>query len=85
MTRDEAIRCFCQWFDDGCVGNLVMFRSPRSSHVDCVIEETIKLREFAKEDQKLVLSVFDILDSEKVEMFRDKFGNPDRVKVIRRG
>lgn len=84
MTRKEAIECFTKWFDAGCVGNLTYYRSPRAAHVDAVIEETIKLREFSNDDRHKVEDVFEILSSEKVEMYRDGNGYPDRVKVVRR-
>jgi hypothetical protein len=84
MTRSEAIKCFEKWFDDGCVGNLTYFRSPRAASVDAVIEETIKLREFSDDDRRKVEDVFNVLSSEKVEMYRDRDGYPDRVKVVRR-
>ena len=84
MTRTEAIECFTRWFDNDCVGNITFFRSPRAKHVDAVVEETIKMREFSREDVELVNGVFDALQSEKMEFYRDKDGYPDRVKVIRR-
>ena len=84
MTRSEAILCFEKWFDNGCVGNITYYRSPRAASVDAVIEETIKLGEFSSTDRKKVEDVFEVLSSEKVEMYRDRNGYPDRVKVVRR-
>jgi hypothetical protein len=84
MTRDEAIACLAQWFDDNCVGNITFFRSPRANHADAVVEETIKLREFSRPDREAVEAVFDAFESEKMEFYRDREGYPDRIKVIRR-
>jgi hypothetical protein len=85
MTRDEAVRCFCNWFDDGCVGNIMFYRSPRANNVDCVVEETIKLREFEAAERGDVERVFNVLQAERIELYRNGTGEPDRVKVIRRG
>lgn len=84
MTRKEAVEHFCQWFDDGCIGNVFYFRAPRASRVDSVIEETVKLKEFDAETRSAVEQVFDLLDAEKMEFFRGKDGYPDRVKFTRR-
>lgn len=84
MTRNEAIECFRRWIDDGCVGNIRFFRAPRANHVDAVVEETIKMREFSEEDKNQITLVFDALESEKMEFYRDKDGYPDRVKIVRR-
>ena len=72
------------WYSDGAVGNLTVFRAPRSRSVDVICEEVIKLREMDRETQAAVNKVFDLFQSEKVEMFLDKNGYPDRVKVVRR-
>jgi hypothetical protein len=84
MTRKEAVEHFCQWFDDGCIGNVFYFRSPRAAHVDSVVEETVKLKEFDMATRDAVERVFDLLDAEKMEFFRNRDGNPDRVKFTRR-
>jgi len=74
-----------QWFADGGVGNLVVFRSPRSQFVDCIYEETIKLFELDRDARALVEAVFEFFDAEKMEFYRNSDGDPDRVKVTRRG
>ena len=84
MTRDEGVKALTDWFDDGCVGNITFFRSPFNRSMDAVIEETIKLREMDNDTEDVVRSVFHRLDSEKVTLYKDKHGQPDRVKVIRR-
>jgi hypothetical protein len=73
-----------QWHNNDCVGNLTIFRAPRSEMVDVVGEQVIKLREMDQEAHDAVCKVFDLFDSERVELFRDKEGYPDRIKIIRR-
>lgn len=72
------------WYDDGCVGYITVFRAPRSKNVDMVGETVIKLYEMDKPTQDAVRHVFDLFDGEKIEFFRDKDKNPDRIKVTRR-
>lgn len=84
-TIDEQIEDLRDWFDDGCVGNMTIFRSPRAKHVDSIIEETIKLGEMDTPTRALVEQVFELFDTERMEFFRDKDGYPDRVKIVRRG
>ena len=83
-TLEQGLESIRSWYRDECVGNLVIFRAPRSQNIDIVGEQTVKLREMDKETQAAVWKVFDLFDSERVELFRDKDGRPDRVKVIRR-
>ena len=83
-TLDEMIREIEDWFDDGGVGNILIFRSPHANHVDRVYEETIKLHEMDTPTRALVEQVFELFDSERMEFFRDKQGYPDRVKITRR-
>ena len=84
-TIEEQMAEVREWFDDGCVGNLLIFRSPHANHVDSIIEETIKLHELDTPTRALVEQVFELFDSERMEFYRDKDGYPDRVKVVRRG
>lgn len=81
---DEAVKDIVEWNEDGCVGNLILFSAPRSQNVDIIAEQTIKLREMDRETRDAIHNVFDLLDSERIELFRDKDGYPDRAKVIRR-
>lgn len=83
-TLDKTVSAIREWFDEGCVGNLVVFRAPKSQMLDMIGEQTIKLREMDDQTREAVFTVFDLLDSEKIELFRDKDGRPDRVRVIRR-
>jgi hypothetical protein len=73
------------WYNNGGVGNVLMFRSPRASQVDCIYEETIKLFELDRESRGLVDAVFEVFDAEKMEFYRSPNGQPDRVKITRRG
>lgn len=83
-TLKEAIDTVEDWHGEGCVGNIILFRAPRSQNVDIVGEQTIKLRELDRETSGIVVKLFSLLDSEKIELFRDKDGYPDRVKVLKR-
>lgn len=83
-TLEQGLESIRNWYRDECVGNLVIFRAPRSQNVDIVGEQTIKLRELDKETQDAVWKVFDLLDSERMEFYRDRDGRPDRVKVTKR-
>jgi hypothetical protein len=74
-----------EWFNEGGVGNIVIFRSPRASQVDCIYEETIKLFELDRDARGLVEAVFELFDAEKMEFYRSPHGDPDRIKVTRRG
>lgn len=83
-TLSQLFSTIQTWYDDDCVGNIVVFRAPRSQNVDVVGEQTIKLREMDKETRETVWRVFDLLDAERIELYKDKDGRPDRVKVVRR-
>ncbi len=85
MKSFEAmIKELSEWFEDG-VGNVTVFRAPRSQYVDCVYEETIKLFELDRETRGLVEAIFEVFGADKMEFFRDGEGNPDRVRITRRG
>jgi len=83
-TLENALELISNWHNEGCVGNLTVFHAPRSQNVDIIGEQTIKMRELDKEVRDLIHRLFSLLDSEKIELFRDKDGYPDRVKVIKR-
>jgi len=83
-TLTQLFSTIQEWYDDDCVGNIIVFRAPRSQNVDIVGEQTIKLREMDKETRETVWLVFDLLDAERIELYKDKDGRPDRVKVVRR-
>ena len=83
-TLEQILDSVRRWHADDCVGNVTLFRAPRSQNMDMIGEQTIKLREMDEEVKTAVRKVFSLLDAEKIEMFRDKDGYPDRVKVMRR-
>ena len=83
-TLDSALKLISRWHGEGCVGNLVVFRAPRSQNVDIVGEQTIKMRELDRETQETIRNLFSLVDSEKIELFRDKDGIPDRIRIVRR-
>ena len=84
MSIEKAHKELQRWYDENAVGNLVIFRAPKSDYVDIIGESTIKLFEMDEETKESVRKTFDLLDSEKIELFRDRNGYPDRAKVIRR-
>lgn len=84
-TIDQQIKELQEWYDEGSVGSIVIFRSPRANYVDSIVEETIKLHELDSSARALIESVFELFDTERMEFFRDKDGYPDRVKIVRRG
>ena len=81
---EEMVKELNEWFEDG-VGNVTIFRAPRAQNVDCVYEETIKLFELDREIRGLVEAVFEVFDADKMEFFRNGEGDPDRVRITRRG
>lgn len=83
-SLQEVHKDIADWHADDCVGNLTIFKAPRSDKMDIICEQVIKLREMDRETQNAVRVLFDLVDSERVELFRDKNGYPDRIKVIRR-
>jgi hypothetical protein len=84
MTIDQAHKELQRWYDDGCVGNLTIFRAPRSKNVDMVAEETVKLFEMDREAQELMHELFSTFGTEKLEAVCNKNGDPDRVTIVRR-
>jgi len=84
MQIDEALDKVKQWFDSGCIGNLIIFRAPRSTYVDMIAEEVTKIHEMDRQSQDLVRDLFETFDTEKLEAYRDKNGYADRIKTIRR-
>ncbi len=84
MSIEKAHAELQAWYDDDCVGNLKIFRAPRSGYVDMIGEQTIKMKEMDREQRASMVAIFDSLDSEQMEIFKDKHGNPDRAKTVRR-
>lgn len=82
---ESMIKDIEEWYEDGCVGNVTVFRSPKAKYVDAIYEETIKLFELDRESRDLVEKVFDIFGAERMEFYRNSDGEPDRVKIVRRG
>ena len=84
-SRDEAHAILDQWIDNDCVGNLVIFHPPHSEGVDCIVEKTIKYREMRPEQRAIFSEFIRVFDCARGEFWRDKDGNPDRVKIYRSG
>jgi len=81
---EQACEDIKRWKRAGRVGVLSIFAAPKSLNVDIIGEETIKLFEMDEEHKRSVIRLFDLFDSEKIELFRGRDGYPDRVKVTRR-
>ena len=84
MSIDAAHKELQKWYDNGCVGNITIFRSPRATYVDMVFDETIKMKEMDSEVRDLVRDVIGHFGGDKVTLFTDKNGYADRANVIRR-
>jgi hypothetical protein len=83
-TLEKALETVRGWHSHGCVGHITIFSAPRSTGVDMIGEQTIKLRELKSDIADTVKKLFDQLDAEKIELFLGKDGKPDRIKIVRR-
>ena len=83
-TKQEVHNLVDQWWDDGIVGTLWIYRAPGASVADCVLEEVVKAREMEPHVRVAFECLMDGLGAERGEIFRDKNGDPDRVKITRR-
>ena len=82
--KSEMLTVVTGWSDSDRSGNLVLFQPPRSEVFDAFVEETIKLHEMTETEKSVALAMFDKFDATKIEMFRSKEGNPDRIRVTRK-
>ena len=73
-----------RWWDEGLVGNLIIYRAPGASTADCIIERVVKCREMKPEVRAALELVMDELGVERGEIVRDSKGDPDRIKLTRR-
>ena len=73
-----------KWWEAGDVGNLIIYRAPKSDHAECIIEKVVKTREMEPTTRAAFGIFMDDLGIERGEIVRDKDGNPDRVKLTRR-
>ena len=73
-----------RWWDEGLVGNLIIYRAPGASTADCIIERVVKCREMKPEVLAALEMVMDELGVERGEIVRDSKGDPDRIKLTRR-
>ena len=83
MTIDEAHRALDAWFHENQVGNLIFTRGPGHGHVLAAKQRTIKTREMPDDVRAMVELAFERLECDKAEMFSDRDGGLDRVKVMR--
>jgi hypothetical protein len=84
IDKQEALKRFTEWIDGNRSGNLIVFRPPVPGAVDLFVEETIKLHEMDDKQRAAIITVFGLFDAQRAELFRDKSGNPDRIKVTRK-
>ena len=83
-SREELHKMLDVWWDDGLVGNLIIYRSPGAMLGDCIIERVLKCREMKPEIRAAFVMVMDELGVDRGEVFRNKNGDPDRIKLTRR-
>ena len=83
-SKEQLHESLDKWWDEGLVGNLIIYRAPGAQLGDCIIERVVKCREMRPEVKAAFSMVMDELGIERGEVFRDKDGNPDRVKLTRR-
>lgn len=83
-TIEDGQRILQDWFDAGCVGNLLFFRGPQRSSIEAIVEETRKLRDVGPGTQELINELFAKLGSSKIEIRSAKDGTADNFKSTRR-
>jgi hypothetical protein len=83
-TKSQTIGCFTKWFENNTVGNMVIYHAPNSSECEVIIEQVVKAREMKPEVRAAFEFLMDELGIERGEVFRDKDGKPDRIKLTRR-
>lgn len=82
-TKQEVHDAVDRWWDEGIVGTLRIYRAPGASVADCVLEEVVKAREMEAHVKVSFDTLMNELGIERGELFRNKDGNPDRVKLAR--
>jgi len=82
-SKRETLERVIKWLEGPRVGNMKIFHPPAANMYDYFIEETIKLHEMNDEQRAAVCAVFDLFEARRVEMFSDKTGKPDRIKITR--
>ena len=83
-SLEEMHEALQKWFVTNTVGNVIFYRSPGSKFGDVILEQVVKGREMKPEVQAAFEFLMDELKIERGEMFRNKQGEPDRIKITRR-
>jgi len=83
-TRQQIHDAIDKWWDDGSVGNIIIYRAPKATHADCIIEKVVKAREMDPATRTAFEILMDNLGVERGEIARNGDGKPDRVKLTRR-
>ena len=83
-SKDEMHKCLDEWWGNDTTGNIIFYRSPGAKLGDAILEEVVKGREMKPEVQAAFEYIMDELKIERGEMFRNKQGEADRIKITRR-
>ena len=83
-SREEMHLALDDWWGNDTVGNIIMYRAPGAKFGDVILEHVVKLREMKPEVRAAVEFIMDELGIERGELFRNKQGEPDRIKITRR-
>ena len=83
-TKEEVHDVIDEWWEAGIVGNLILYRAPGAQVAECILEEVIKAREMEAHVKVALECLMDETGAERGEFFRNKNGEPDRVKIARR-
>lgn len=83
-SEEECVVVLRKWFDEDITGNIIFYHSPHSGGAEAIIEQVIKVREMEPTTRAAFGMLMDDLGVERGEVFRDKDGNPDRIKLTRR-
>ncbi len=83
-TREQIHDAIDKWWDADSVGNLIIYRAPKATHADCILEKVVKAREMKPAIRTAFEIWMDDLGVERGEVARNGEGKPDRVKLTRR-
>jgi len=82
-SKEEILELVNKWWVTDTVGNIIAYRSPGAAYGDVILEQVVKGREMKPEVRAAFEYVMDELQIERGEMFRNKNGEPDRIKITR--
>lgn len=79
----EAHEALDRWFEEGTVGNIIFYRPPGGSEVDCILEQTIKTREMDEATAASFEVMVKRLGAEKGSFWTNRDGEADRVTITK--